>query len=154
MSNKTVLPLSLITPQDGQAAREYITGLIAARRAKRSVAGPSGLPADTQSWVDGLLSADTIAAAEAGQRSLATILDAAPVIELDVAAPLSPATLQTIATWLRREIHPAVMIRQRVDRNLLGGVRIRTGRAMYDKSIASALEGSRAVMTELIHGWA
>ena len=154
MSNSAHLPASLITPQDALAAREYMSSLVATRRSGVAASDTLSLPADTAAWVAGLTKADTIQAYEAAQKQLDALLDASPILEIDVAARLSVATLQTITQWLRESIHDGVLVRQRVDRNLLGGVRVRTGRAVYDLSVVKALEGSRAVLTELVHAWA
>lgn len=146
------LPISVATPNDAEQVREFVAAIIAARRSKQ--ADPTGLvSAETEAWVLSLCGSN-IGDAEVAQKAILLQLELSPTIELSTAAPVSDDLRRQIIGWLRREIHPAVIVRERSERSLLGGVKVRTGRAVYNLSVAAALDNSVDKLTEMVHGWA
>jgi F-type H+-transporting ATPase subunit delta len=69
-------------------------------------------------------------------------------VEVRVAAPLDDATYTEIQTQLRKSLATEPVLTVKVDPALLGGVVIRVGDRVYDGSVQSQLERTRAAMIQ------
>lgn len=69
-------------------------------------------------------------------------------VEVRVAAPLDDATYAEILTHLRKSLGKEPVLSVKVDPALLGGVVIRIGDRVYDGSVQSQLERTRAAMIQ------
>ncbi|MEI7818595.1 MAG: F0F1 ATP synthase subunit delta [bacterium] len=148
-----MMPITFVSPQDLEDIRVYLRGLMASRRAHRADSLASNIPAETLAWLHAQLPDDSVQAVEKLIQQIELEFKDSPIVEILVAAPLSDLALAKLVEWLRREAHPAVMIRQQIDRRLMGGAKLRTSRSIYDLSISGALGRSREQLTEVIHGW-
>ena len=68
-------------------------------------------------------------------RYLTDIKDAAPTIHISFSADPSPAFLIKLVTWLRREIHPQLLLRVGLQPNLGAGCIVRTTNKYFDFSL-------------------
>ena len=66
--------------------------------------------------------------------------------EVASATPLSKFQLSAIADQLSREVGKDVVVRSRVDGNLLGGLVVKIGSRMVDNSLRSKLQRMKLVM--------
>ena len=66
--------------------------------------------------------------------------------EVASATPLSKLQLSAIADQLSREVGKDVVVRSRVDGNLLGGLVVKIGSRMVDNSLRSKLQRMKLVM--------
>ncbi len=75
------------------------------------------------------------------------------VVEADVhvAAPLSDSETQSIAGRISQAIDRNVVLRQHVDPNLIGGLKVRVGDRLIDGSVATQLRLIRHALAEAGH---
>jgi len=80
----------------------------------------------------------------------------APVVHTTFAVPADIESLQTLAAWFRKSVHPQVLLEIGLQPALVAGVYIRTPNHVHDMSLRSALAGKREVLVkdleELRHG--
>lgn len=148
----SLLPPTIQTLTDLEAAESYIDENIAARRSQQSSA-LDGVPTETQSWLNDLAGADTIAAWEIARRRVRDLMATVPVLDVISAQPLSLEERKQMVDWFRRELRADIVMRLAVRQEILGGVIIRTGRHQYDLSVAHDLNRGGTVLQEMIHGW-
>lgn len=88
---------------------------------------------------------------EAVQLELKRILDHAPRVTLTLAAIPGGVTKKAIVEWLRREVSPDILVRFEANRQILGGVMLRTKNRIYDLSFRKQITGNKNRLVELIH---
>ena len=80
----------------------------------------------------------------------------APVVHTTFAVPADIESLQTLAAWFRKSVHPQVLLEIGLQPALVAGVYVRTPNHVHDMSLRSALAGKRDVLVkdleELRHG--
>jgi hypothetical protein len=80
----------------------------------------------------------------------------APVVHTTFAVPADIESLQTLASWFRKSVHPQVLLEIGLQPALVAGVYVRTPNHVHDMSLRSALAGKREVLVkdleELRHG--
>lgn len=67
-------------------------------------------------------------------------------VEVRVAAPLDDATLSEIKNQLRKSLGKEPVVTMKVDPALIAGIVVRVGDRVYDGSVSSQLERTRAAM--------
>lgn len=72
-------------------------------------------------------------------KQMRLIKDKAPVIHLTFAVTADRESLQWLAEWLRREIHPQALVSVGLQPALVAGVYIRTPNHVHDLSLRAAL---------------
>lgn len=107
------------------------------------------MTAEIRDWLTQLVEAQ---GEEATLKLFTRLADEVPVFELEFADQPSPELLTRIVHWLRESINPLILVRTHVQRSLIGGVRVRTGRHVYDLSLATSLRNGTSRAVELMHG--
>jgi F0F1-type ATP synthase delta subunit len=91
---------------------------------------------------------------EAARKKLLASLDllknSAPTIHISFPAEPSPAVLQQLVTWLRKEIDPRIVIRVGMQPTIAAGVIVRTPNHQFDFSLRQHLQKNRAKLVERI----
>lgn len=72
----------------------------------------------------------------------------APVVHTTFAVPADIESLQTLAAWFRKSVHPQVLLEIGLQPALVAGVYIRTPNHVHDMSLRSALAGKREVLVK------
>lgn len=78
---------------------------------------------------------------------LRVLKNKAPVINMTFAVSADRESLETLATWLRTEIHPHALIAVGLQPALVAGVYLRTPNHVRDYSLRALLENSHGVLT-------
>ena len=81
-------------------------------------------------------------------KELRNLKDKTPVIHLTFAATADIESLQRLAEWVRREIHPQALISVGLQPGLVAGVYVRTPNHVHDFSLKGALKKSRGVLVK------
>lgn len=72
----------------------------------------------------------------------------APVVHTTFAVPADSESLQTLAAWFRKSIHPQVLLEIGLQPALVAGVYVRTPNHVHDMSLRSALAGKHEVLVQ------
>ena len=76
--------------------------------------------------------------------------DKAPTIHFTFASEADPRSLQQLAAYVRKEIHPQALLSIGLQPSLVGGVYIRTPNQVHDFSLKALLRGKRNVITSAL----
>lgn len=76
----------------------------------------------------------------------------APVLHMSFSADPSPLFVQKLMTWLRREIHPLVLLQVGMQPNMGAGCVVRTTNKYFDFSLRSRFTERRAVLAQKLRG--
>ena len=79
---------------------------------------------------------------------LRVLKNKAPVFHMTFAVSADRESLQTIADWLRKEIHPQALIDVGVQPAIVGGVYLRTPNHVHDFSMRTRLAGKHDLLTK------
>ncbi len=137
------LPVGVQTLSDVEACR-----LMLEHWSEPQAAKPVALEADTEIWLHQQLQQ---VGAGALQGQLEALGKSAPLFELEFATEPSDDLKRKLIEWLRHSLHPHILIRVSVNRQLIGGMRLRTGKHMYDLSLANSLRNGEAIAREVLH---
>lgn len=74
--------------------------------------------------------------------------DKAPVINMTFAVAADRESLQQIAAWLRRSVHPQAVIAAGFQPGLVAGVYLRTPNHVFDMSMRGKLQGSHGLLVK------
>jgi F0F1-type ATP synthase delta subunit len=72
----------------------------------------------------------------------------APVIHMSFSADPSPRFLEQLVTWLRKEIHPAVLLTIGLQPNIGAGCILRTTNKQFDFSLRQNFRRKRSLLVE------
>lgn len=99
----------------------------------------------TQAWLE-----EQLQTYGAGQliEALERLVTDAPVIELELAVVPTDEWREKLVIWFRHQVSPVVLIRLHARRNLVAGLRVRTGKHVYDMSLATRLQTATGNMQE------
>lgn len=81
---------------------------------------------------------------------LSNIRDRSPVIHISFSADPSPVFVQKLVIWLRRNIHPNVLIQVGLQPNIGAGCTVRTNNRYFDFSLRVRLKNSRPELTRMM----
>lgn len=84
-------------------------------------------------------------------KQLLQSLTKAPVIHMSFGADPTPAFMEKIITWLRREVHPAVLVSTGLQPNIGAGCIVRTTNKYFDFSLRQHLAGRQDVLRAKLH---
>lgn len=138
------LPLGVHTLAQVEACRVALESL--ADTPSQSL---EGFDPDTKSWLTGL---SQQSGAESAMRALTEFAREATVFDIELARSPGDELVTAIVHWLRATLAPNILIRVHVQRSLIGGLRLRTGKHVYDLSLAQALRSHANRATELLRG--
>ena len=81
-------------------------------------------------------------------KELRVLKTKAPVVHTTFAVPADIVSLQTLAAWFRKSVHPQVLLEIGLQPALVAGVYVRTPNHVHDMSLRSALAGKREVLVK------
>lgn len=79
-------------------------------------------------------------------KKLHSLKDSAPIIHMTFAVEADRESLQQLAFWLRKTIHPQAVIAVGLQPGLVAGVYLRTTNKVFDLSLKGALKGRRSIL--------
>lgn len=85
------------------------------------------------------------------QTFLISVKSKAPVLHMSFAVDPSPSFMQKLMTYLRREIHPLVLVQVGLQPNIGAGCMVRTTNKYFDFSLRQRFKGRRQVLLERLH---
>lgn len=152
----THLPLLVISPADiNRLDRELEAiddGLLedAVRKGKGVTAAK---PPKTSQLMDQLVELNKLNLAHKGDRQLlgrflAAVRKQAPVMHMSFSADPSPAFMEKLVAWLRREIHPQVLVTVGLQPTIGAGCVVRTTNHQFDFSMRQDFIKKRALLIE------
>lgn len=77
--------------------------------------------------------------------------DQAPTVHITLAAVASPAVRQALVDWFRKNISPQLLISFIANRNIGGGLIVRTDQRIYDYSFRQLLISKRDAIPRIVH---
>lgn len=85
-------------------------------------------------------------------KQLRILKEKTPVIHLTFAAAADPESLQWLAEWIRKEIHPQALLSVGLQPSLVAGVYIRTPNHVHDFSLKGTLNKHRDLLVKELEG--
>lgn len=85
---------------------------------------------------------------QALQGFLTSIKEKAPVLHMSFSADPSPAFIEKLMSWLRREIHPLVLLTIGLQPNIGAGCVVRSTNKYFDMSLRQDFESKRGLLRE------
>jgi hypothetical protein len=86
------------------------------------------------------------------QQFLAVVRSKAPILHMSFSADPSPLFTQKLITWLRREIHPFVLLQVGMQPNIGAGCIVRTENQYFDFSLRQRFTDKRPLLAEKLMG--
>lgn len=83
---------------------------------------------------------------------LHTVKNSAPVMHMSFSADPPPLFTGKLMTWLRREIHPLLLLQVGLQPNIGAGALVRTTNKYYDFSLREKFMAKRQMLSDLIAG--
>jgi hypothetical protein len=155
------LPETLYAPEQLKACFFEMEALVAWRR-RQEIKHKSGSPVQAvpdfalSTELTGLLGPTDVAAAmttvqmEQWQGHLQRWLDQ-PVTHLTFAAPVPPATRLAMIRWFRTNTSPDALLKFEVNRNIVGGMVVRTPGKIIDLSFRRRLVERKGLIAEILN---
>lgn len=84
------------------------------------------------------------------KKTLAHLLNTAPVVHMSFAIEPSSFMTQKIVTWFRTEVHPALMLHTGIQPTIAAGCVMRTANKYFDFSLRQHLTASKDVLMNSI----
>lgn len=146
------LPLQVATPVDvGRLIREVeaLDNILIAYDVKGTV-DEAKMPKTTL-LLDAIIDANKMNLLDADQRAkllqfLQTARAHAPVIHVSFGSDPAPAFIEKLMTWLRREIHPQLLITVGLQPNVGAGCLVRTTNHYFDFSLRESFKNNRELL--------
>lgn len=85
-------------------------------------------------------------------RFLTDVYNGAPTIHISFSSDPSPAFLLKLVTWLRRQIHPLVLLQVGLQPNMGAGCTVRTTNKYFDFSLRHRFLEKRDTLAEYLRG--
>lgn len=151
-----VLPVSVINRGDvGRLLRELKVLDEFLQQAAIRQPGTSMKMPRTSRFMDELLQANKLnALVEADRKVLLTFIDGvykkAPTLHLSFNADPSPLFSQRLVTWLRKEIHPHVLVQSGLQPSIGAGCTLRTANKYFDFSLRENFRAKRELLVRQI----
>lgn len=76
--------------------------------------------------------------------------DHAPVMHMTFSTEVDPESMQYIAAWVRKELHPQALISVGLQPSLIAGVYVRTPNHVHDFSVRASMKDSRHLIVEAL----
>lgn len=152
------LPTSITSRSDvGRLLRETkVLDEFLEQAAIREHGTPMKLPR-TSRLMDELISANKLnPLIEKDRKQLLAFLDGiykeAPVLYMSFNADPSPLFSQRLITWLRKEIHPLVLVQSGLQPSLGAGCTLRTPNKYFDMSLRERFQQKRGLLLQKLEG--
>ncbi len=128
-----------------------------AQAAVREPGSPVKMPRTTK-LLDDILQTNSINMLVDAERSrlihfLMEVYSKAPIIHMSFSADPSPLFLQKLVTWLRREIHPLVLLQVGMQPNMGAGCIVRTTNKYFDFSLRNRFYERRVLLAHRLQGY-
>lgn len=159
--NPKKLPPSLYSPEQLEACQMELEQYVGWRRRQdtRQKVGVSGKPSEPfifspelEDLLGGKDQAAQIAIAELESwQSQITEWLKKPVVQLTFAVPPTAAIKSDMVKWFRKEISPEALVRFGVNRNIIGGLVVRTPGRIYDFSFRKQFLSHQGLIPEILH---
>jgi F0F1-type ATP synthase delta subunit len=81
-------------------------------------------------------------------RFLKAVKQRAPVLHISFSADPSPAFLEKLMSWLRREIHPQILVTIGVQPTIAAGCIVRSANKIFDFSLRQEFTAKRGLLIE------
>jgi hypothetical protein len=81
---------------------------------------------------------------------LRKLKDHAPIMHMTFSTEVDPESMQYLAAWIRRELHPQALISVGLQPNLIAGAYVRTPNHVHDLSVRAFMKDSRHLMIEAL----
>jgi F0F1-type ATP synthase delta subunit len=81
---------------------------------------------------------------------LRKLKDHAPVMHMTFSTEADRESLEYLAAWIRRELHPQALISPGLQPSLIAGVYIRTPNHVHDFSVRAHMKDSRGIIVEAL----
>lgn len=151
------LPALVMTPSDISRLLREITALdeYIRQQALRAPGQPTARMPKTSRLLDELAVLNGANLLDALSREylktfLATVMQRAPVVHISFAVDPSPAFLQKIVLWFRKNIHPQVLVRVGLQPSIAAGCMVRTPNKYFDLSLRRHLVRQRSLLRDAI----
>lgn len=86
------------------------------------------------------------------RRFLDAVADKAPVLHISFSADPPPSFMESLMTWLRRNIHPQVLVTVGVQPTIAAGCIVRSTNKYFDFSLRQDFAGKRELLLKQIKG--
>lgn len=84
---------------------------------------------------------------------LRNVYEKAPTLHMSFSADPSPLFMQRLMTWLRREIHPLVLVQVGLQPNIGAGCVVRTDNKHFDFSLRNRFGERRDMLMQVLRGY-
>lgn len=81
---------------------------------------------------------------------LRKLKDHAPVIHMTFSTEADTESMQYIAAWIRKELHPQALISVGLQPSLIAGAYVRTPNHVHDFSVRAFMKNSRGIIVEAL----
>ncbi|HET6925133.1 MAG TPA: hypothetical protein VFH39_04850 [Candidatus Saccharimonadales bacterium] len=152
----TGLPLSLVSPVDlGRVIRELEQLENHLNELRIRTPGQEIKMPKTTKLMDDLLNLNQLNLLQAADRKtlkqfLSVVKQRAPRLHISFSADPSPLFVEKIMTWLRKEVHPVVLLTTGLQPNIGAGCIVRTTNKYFDFSLAKDFEKKRDVLMQAL----
>jgi len=119
---------------------------------KKAGSHEASLPVLSQQLND-FLSQNSLVLEDSRQRSalikqLRQLKDTVPVLHMTFSVTADRQSLEKLAQWVRKSVHPQAVIDVGLQPGLVAGVYLRTPNHVHDLSLRKMLDGSRQILTK------
>jgi F0F1-type ATP synthase delta subunit len=148
------LPLLVISPSDvSRLARELESLHDYLHQASLRKGGEAVKLPRTSRLLDELATTNNLNLLQAGDRNQAAsflkhITKESPVVTMSFAAEPSAAFLAKVVTWLRQNVHPALLLRVGLQPTIAAGFTLRTTNKQFDFSLRKHFDEQRSVLID------
>jgi hypothetical protein len=149
MASSFLLPVSIVSPLDlGRLIREGLALDEFLRSAALRQGGEAMKLPKTSRLFDELVEANKLNMLQEADRQnlvlqLTELKKSAPTVHMSFSNDPSPANMRRIIEWLRREIHPQLLVRVGIQPNIGAGCVLRTNSRYFDFSLKQYFAGKR-----------
>ncbi|HEU0266612.1 MAG TPA: hypothetical protein VFQ70_03220 [Candidatus Saccharimonadaceae bacterium] len=154
------LPPSIVTKADVSrflSEIERVDGALTTSTVRSKVSGEKAEPLVIAANVTDFLALNQLSLDDSRARTalihdLRYLKDHVPVLHMTFATEADGESLETIITWVRREIDPNAVIEVGLQPDLIAGVYVRTPNHIHDLSARSLLKGGHELLVKELQG--
>lgn len=154
MADNLQLPLGITSPADvGRLLRELEELERFLHQTEIRASGSNMQPPKSSKLFDEVVNSNQLNMLHEQDRSqlksfLSSVKSDAPVLHMSFAADPSPLFMKKLITYLRREIHPLVLVRTGLQPNIGAGCIVRTRNKVFDLSLRQRFASKRNLLLE------